>query len=324
MENPTVTVVVPVYNVASTIAETLESLLSQTFDDFEVLIVNDGTPDNSLEVVATFNDPRIRVINQKNGGLNSARNTGIREGKGKYIAFLDADDLWRPRMLAMNVAHLEAKPEVGISFTPSALIDDQSKPLGLRQRPKLTGITARDVICRNPLGNGSAGVFRREVFDGIAFVREETPPGQTWWFDETFRQSTDIECWMRIVAITDWKFEGLPEILVDYRVNSGGLSANTERQLMFWERGLAAVEKERPQLVERYGGLARAYQYRYLARRAVSAKDGRKAFGLTVKALREDARILTEEPIKTLTTMGASFVLLFVGPFLNRGEPQVG
>ena len=128
------------------------------------------------DIVARYDDPRFRVIEKENGGLNSARNAGIRNARGKYIAFLDADDLWRPTMLEKNVAHLDSDPDLGVSFTPSALIDEQSRPLGLRQRPKLNGITARDVICRNPLGNGSAGVFRREVFDGIAFTREETPP----------------------------------------------------------------------------------------------------------------------------------------------------
>jgi len=306
MSTPTVSVVIPVYNVAATITETLESLLAQTFTDFEALIVNDGTPDHSMDIVAGYDDPRFRVIEKENGGLNSARNAGIRNARGKYIAFLDADDLWRPTMLEKNVAHLDSDPDLGVSFTPSALIDEQSRPLGLRQRPKLNGITARDVICRNPLGNGSAGVFRREVFDGIAFTREETPPNEVWWFDETFRQSTDIECWMRIVAQTDWKFEGLSEVLVDYRVNGAGLSANTERQLQFWEKGLAAMGERRPDLLRKYGRLARAYQYRYLARRAVSARDGRKAVGLVAKAMREDARILVQEPAKTLTTMGAA------------------
>lgn len=306
---PAVSVVVPVYNTATTIAETLDSLFAQSLDNFEVIIVDDGSMDNSMEIVRRYDDPRCKVITQKNRGLNGARNSGIRHSRAPYIAFLDADDLWRPQMLERHVAHLNAHPKIGISFSPSALIGEDSQSLGMRQRPKLRDITARDVICRNPIGNGSAGVFRREVFDEIAFTRAETPDGETWWFDETYRQSTDIECWMRIVAQTDWQFQGLPEVLVDYRVNAGGLSANTGRQLMYWEKALAKLAELRPDLAQTYGRLARAYQLRYLARRAVSGGDGHRAFDLIRQALKEDYRIAIQEPVKSAVTLGASTVL---------------
>jgi len=308
---PAVSVVVPVYNTATTVAETLESLFSQTMTNFEVIIVDDGSTDNSMEIVRRYDDPRCVIVSQENRGLNGARNAGIKHSKAPYIAFLDADDRWRPTMLEKHVEHLNANPTVGISFSPSALIGEDSQSLRMRQRPKLNDITARDVICRNPIGNGSAGVFRREVFDGIAFTHVETPEGETWWFDETYRQSTDIECWMRIVAQTEWQFQGLAEVLVDYRVNAGGLSANTGRQLLYWEKALAKLAELRPDLAKTYGRLARAYQLRYLARRAVSGGDGRRAFDLILKALKEDYRIAIQEPVKSAVTLGASIVLYF-------------
>lgn len=318
--NPTVSVIVPVYNSATTVEETLDSLLAQTFTDFEVLVIDDGSPDESIALVEAYDDPRIRIIQQDNRGLNGARNTGIRNSRGRYIAFLDADDLWRPQMLEKNIAHLEERIEIGISFSRSQLISEGGTPLPMRQRPKLNGITARDVICRNPLSNGSAGVFRREVFNGIAFVRSETPEGEIWWFDETFRQSTDIECWMRIVARTHWIFAGLPDVLVDYRVNSGGLSANIERQLMYWERAMAALTRIRPDLGEKYGRLARAYQYRYLARRAISCRDGRRALSLMSKAMNEDPRILFQEPSKTIATAAAALALRMLRAAIGRQQ----
>jgi len=304
-----VSVIVPVYNTAATIEETLKSLFAQSFDNFEVIIIDDGSTDNSMEIVRQFADPRCVIVSQRNRGLNGVRNAGIRSSKAPYIAFLDADDLWRPDMLARHVAHLNVNPKVGVSYSPSALIGENNKSLGMRQRPKLRDITPRDVICRNPIGNGSAGVFRREVFDEIAFRAPETPEGDVWWFDETYRQSTDIECWMRIVAQTNWQFQGLPEVLVDYRVSGGGLSANTERQLMFWEKALAKLAELRPDLAKRYGRLARAYQLRYLARRAVSGGDGPRAFDLMRRALKEDARIVVQEPVKSATTLAASVAL---------------
>jgi len=87
-------VVIPLYNKERSVKNTIESVLNQTFQDFEVIVVNDGSTDNSLEVVKSFNDERIRIINQKNSGVSSARNRGIKEAKYEWIAFLDADDLW--------------------------------------------------------------------------------------------------------------------------------------------------------------------------------------------------------------------------------------
>ena len=107
----------PAYNVESTIYATLRSLLAQTFSDFELIIVDDGSTDHTLNVVAGFDDPRLRVVRQANRGLAGAHNTGIFESRGRYIGFCDADDLWAPEKLARHVAHLEAEPEVGISFS---------------------------------------------------------------------------------------------------------------------------------------------------------------------------------------------------------------
>lgn len=92
-------VIIPLYNKESQIKKTLESVLNQTFKDFEIVIVNDGSIDKSIEVVESFDDNRIRIINQNNSGVSQARNRGIIEANRKWIAFLDADDLWKPNKL---------------------------------------------------------------------------------------------------------------------------------------------------------------------------------------------------------------------------------
>ncbi|HEY9298747.1 MAG TPA: glycosyltransferase family 2 protein, partial [Phormidium sp.] len=113
-------VIIPVYNVQKYIAAAVQSVLDQTYENFELLIVDDGSPDCSVEVCQQFTDPRIKIIRQKNRGLAGARNTGIRHAQGEYLAFLDGDDFWEPEMLAKNIAHLESSPEVGVSFNRSA------------------------------------------------------------------------------------------------------------------------------------------------------------------------------------------------------------
>lgn len=92
-----ISVIIPLYNKAHTIVNTLNTVLNQTYHDFEVVIVNDGSTDNGVEVIKqNFNDLRIRIINQKNAGVSAARNRGIQESRGKWISFLDADDEWMP------------------------------------------------------------------------------------------------------------------------------------------------------------------------------------------------------------------------------------
>ena len=90
----TVSIVIPVYNGAKTIARTLESILKQTYQDLEIIVINDGSKDNTLEVVAGFEDPRIKVCSYPNGGLPVARNRGIDNATGEFISFVDAGDLW--------------------------------------------------------------------------------------------------------------------------------------------------------------------------------------------------------------------------------------
>lgn len=105
-------VVIPLYNKELSIKNTIQSVLNQTFQDFEIVIVNDGSTDNSLQVVQQINDSRIRIINKPNGGVSSARNRGIKESKYKWIAFLDGDDLWLENHLIEYKKALEKEPNI--------------------------------------------------------------------------------------------------------------------------------------------------------------------------------------------------------------------
>lgn len=301
---PKVSVVIPLYQTERYILEAIRSVQDQTFRDHEIIVVDDGSSDRGPEIVKRLQDRRLRVVHQENRGLAGARNTGVREARGEYIALLDADDLWLPEKLEKLVARLDADPRVGVAFSSSAFIDDDGRAVGLIQKPANRLIDAAHVFCRNPVGNGSAPVIRRATLDDIAFHDERY--GRTCWFDESFRQSEDIECWTRIAATDRWSFAFVDEPLTLYRIASGGLSANLEKQLETWRRFRAKVKVYAPELEARAGDLAEAYQLRYLARRAVRSRDGGAALRLAFGAVRLAPSILLAEPSRTLVTLAAA------------------
>ena len=311
-------IIVPAFNVQETLAETLRSLLAQTYSGYEIIIVDDGSTDASSRIASEFShEPKVRVIRQPNRGLAGARNTGIAAAKGSVIGFCDADDLWEPEKLALHVAHLEANPQVGISFSGSALINDDGAFTGQAQRPRLRNIDARHIFKRNPIGNGSAAVIRREVFEAIAF-RPDYEAHREWYFDETFRQSEDIECWLRIALSTDWEFEGVPGLLTNYRISAGGLSSATDRQLAAWERMVGKLFSLAPEFFASEAPVARAYQLRYLSMRAISDLDAPRARELSHAWVKTSLKPVREEPLKSATTLAAAYTLSLLGPRFLR------
>ncbi|MFI0471878.1 glycosyltransferase family 2 protein [Halomonas sp. HMF6819] len=311
MNNPTYSVIMPVYNVEAFVAEAVKSVLAQTFTDFELIIVDDGGADSSMDICRSFDDSRIRIVTQQNRGLAGARNSGIAAARGEFIALLDSDDRWHPTKLALHFIHLTASPEVDVSYSGSQLIDSQGKPMGIVQAPRLTGIRSSHIMMRNPVGNGSAPVIRRRALYRASFAHPEEP-GRQCWFDESFRQSEDIELWLRMSAEHGCTFEGIEGLLTDYRIVDGGLSANMVRQFESWERVMEKARQYAPALVDRHGKKARAYQLRYLARRAVQMGDGAFALSLFKDALGSSLSIIVSEPYKTLETGLAAVAARFM------------
>lgn len=311
MKNPAISVVMPVYNVEKYITAAIESVLAQTFADFEIIIVDDGGTDMSIDICESYTDPRIRIISQKNRGLAGARNTGILESRGEYIALLDSDDCWQPEKLALHKIHLDNNPQVGVSYSGSRFIDEQGDLLRQAQQPKLENITARDILTRNPVGNGSAPLIRRLALEAIAFNHREEP-GRICFFDEKFRQSEDIELWIRMALTSNYAFEGISGLLTRYRIVSGGLSANIAAQYDSWNRVIEKTAGYAPEFIAQFGDEARAYQLRYLARRAVQMGEGAFALSLFKDSFSISSTPLVKEPIKTCSTFLAAAAIRYL------------
>lgn len=314
--HPLISVVMPVYNIEAYVAEAVQSVLSQTFRSFELIIVDDGSTDRSVEICRSFDDARIQIISQKNRGLAGARNTGIIHSRGKYIAFLDADDRWLPEKLELHFIHLTANPHIGVSYSGSRFIDADGLPMRIAQQPKLQDITAEHIFCRNPVGNGSAPVIRRADLDRVA-APHPAEFTRLCYFDESLRQSEDIEMWLRLAILGESKFEGIPGLLTEYRVVSGGLSAQVVRQYQSWENVVDRLREMAPDFVNRHANRARAYQLRYLARRMVQLGDPGMAVALIKESFQSSRRPFVDEPVKSFLTYFAAVLGTKVSPENN-------
>ncbi len=313
MTLPRVSVIMPVYNVEPYVAEAIHSVLAQSFADFELVIIDDGSQDRSIEISRSFDDPRIRIISQANRGLAGARNTGISHARGEMIALLDSDDRWLPEKLMLHMIHLDTMPDIGVSYSGSRFIDSEGRALRQAQRPKLSHINAADIFCRNPVGNGSAPVIRRAALDRVAFPHPDDPK-RLCYFDESFRQSEDIELWVRLALLGRCKFDGIKPLLTEYRIMPGGLSANVIRQYETWLRMYSKVEAYAPDFIAEHGPRAQAYQLRYLARRSIQLGDGSFALALIHDALSISLKPLFEQPVKTGLTLGAAILARWIKP----------
>ncbi len=200
---PKISVIIPAYNAMNYLPETLESVFKQTFTDFEILIINDGSSDNLVEWVSQIADSRVKLISQVNQGVSAARNTGISNSQGEYIAFLDADDLWEPTKLEKQLNCLEANPKVGLAYTWTAFINQLSQPTGVSIVSHAEGNVWEEILVRDMISTGSSTMIRAECFDRVGL------------FDSNLSLGEDRDMWTRIAAI--YPFAVIKESLTLYR-----------------------------------------------------------------------------------------------------------
>jgi glycosyltransferase involved in cell wall biosynthesis len=294
---PKVSVIIPAYNVRHYIGEALVSLQRQSLQEFEALIVDDGSTDSTPEVVKPFcqQDSRFKLLPKENGGLSSARNYGIRHACADYIALLDGDDAYEPDKLSTHVALLDAHPDVGVVYSASRAIRDDGRPTFLRLSGKpIHPDPFLALLCKNFVGHGSNGVFRRCIFDEV---------GE---FDENLRSSEDVDFWLRIAASRRWRFYRVSRTLSLYRVRPSGLSFNVAQMQLCNEQVIEAAYQRSPEQVEPMLPTARAYLYRYLARLSLTASDIAGARRFIDLALTENASIFWRDP-RSLLTLAAVY-----------------
>lgn len=174
MNYPKVSVIIPVYNGERYIAQAIESALAQTYRNFEIVVVNDGSTDNSYEKIKPYL-PSIKYIFQQNQGVAAARNTAIKNSSGEFIAFLDQDDLWLPEKLELQVDYLLGNPDVGLVHSNMSYINEEGKPIEPhfgRWQTDVSGWCFKDLFIDNRIAILTA-LLRRECLDQLGLFNEK-------------------------------------------------------------------------------------------------------------------------------------------------------
>lgn len=222
-----------VFNVAPYIRAAVDSVLSQTFPAWELIVVDDASTDATLSILQEYRDHRIRIVPAPHGGQIAAATTGVALASGEYLAFLDGDDIWTPDKLQRHIDYLDRNPEVDLTFSLSAIIDESGNPT-LRRSPFCGGVVRFETLLRQNLaGNGSALVFRRQ-----AFLR-------AGGYDPSLAFYYDRDVWLRMCLLRPGNVHAIPEYLTLYRRRRGQIS-----------RQIVPMEKAADQLIQKFRALA--------------------------------------------------------------------
>ena len=301
MSAPVVSVIVPAYNAAATLPRTLESVRRQTFADYEIIVIDDGSTDATMVAMVEIAsiDPRVLVIRQSNAGAASARNSGIAQARGRFLAFLDADDTWDQNHLAIHVARFARDPSLAVSFSATRSIDSADRFLGRTTKPQVVYTTA-ELLATSPCTTPSAIVVRTEVVV------------MTGGFDERMRLGAEDQEWLVRIRSRGFVVSGTSAAWVSYRADQDGLSSHLARMLEGYRQMLAIASTYEPELVDRLGPLLEARMGRHLARCALERGRGAKiARAFLRRALMTCPALVFDEPRHTLFVLAQSLLPVF-------------
>jgi glycosyltransferase involved in cell wall biosynthesis len=297
---PLISVIIPVYNGENTIRETIESVLNQTLQDLEVIVVDDGSQDSTLEIVSSIKDPRLKVLSYSNAGVCTNRNRGIAHAVGEYISFIDADDLWTPDKLEAQLKALQENPKAAVAYSWTDWIDESSQWLGRGNYLSDQGDVYAKLLLNDFVANGSNPLIRRQALTEVG------------GFDESITAAEDWDLWQRLGARYHFVVVPYPQIL--YRISANSLSTNV------WDMessSLKVIEKafaQAPQSLQHLKRLSLANRYKYLTVKALEGipeqKRGFVCARFLWNAIRHDPALLRTRVIWKVLFKIAAVVLL--------------
>lgn len=272
MLNNLISVIIPVYNGEKTIKETIESVLSQTFTNFELIIINADSTDNTLSIIAQIEDERIKVFSYPKANVAVNRNRGIKHAIGDYITFIDADDLWTDDKLAAQYTALQSNPQAGVAYSWTNCIDENGKFLRKTSHVNWSGDVYSKFLLDDFIGNGSNVMIRRDSLIEVA------------GFDEKLTNAQDTDMWLKLSAITEFVCVPKPQIL--YRIQQVSMSSNVvgleKSNLEVIQRGFA---REKAKTLQHLKPIAIGNLYKYLCYKVLTAPPGKQQNAIAIRFL---------------------------------------
>nr|MDZ8125359.1 glycosyltransferase [Nostoc sp. CmiVER01] len=312
---PKVSVIIPAYNSEKTIKYTIQSVLNQTFSDLELIIINDGSQDSTIEVIAEIEDSRIKVFSYPNAGGNVSRNRGLNLAVGEFVSFLDADDLWTPDKLYSQVKALEEHITAKVAYSWTDYIDENGEFILSGKRVNLNGNVYESLLLNNFLENGSNPLICRKSLIQLGS------------FDESLSAAQDWDMWLRLASQFD--FVCVPSVQILYRISANSVSSNLVRQEKACLQVLERAYKESSYLRKASAGstlkhnwnTSLANLYKYLTCKALqkpfNKKKGLAAAMFLWKYFLHDSSRLQNINF-TLKLLLKIFIILIIPSLLNN------
>lgn len=212
---PIISVIIPAYNAERTVQETIESVLNQTFRDFELIVINDGSQDSTLDIVSSIQDTRLRIFSYPNAGPQKSRNRGILHAVGEYVSFVDADDIWTSDKLELQLKALQAKSEAAVAYSWTDYIHEHGQFFRPGPHFNFSGDVYSRLLLGDFIGSGSNPLICKQALIAVGCFDESLPAAQDW------------EMWLRLAA--SYHFVAVPFVQVLYRVGANSWSSNVNR-----------------------------------------------------------------------------------------------
>lgn len=297
---PLISVVVPVFNGEKTIKETIESVLKQTFKDFELIVINDGSQDLTVEVVEKIQDSRIQVYSYPNAGLGASRNRGIDRSTGEYIAFIDADDMWTPDKLEDQFNALKSHPEAAVAYSWTDYIDEYSQFLGKGGHITVNGNIYPHLLLTDLLENGSNPLIRKQAFIEVGN------------FDESLSAAEDWDMLLRLAIRYHFIAVSSPQVL--YRISSNSMSFNILQQERESLKVIERAFNQAPESLQYLKKPSLANLYKYLTYKSLEGTPQRKkglvAARMLSSAVKNDLSLIQAKVIGKVVFKISVMVLL--------------
>ncbi|MCW6037046.1 glycosyltransferase [Spirulina subsalsa FACHB-351] len=275
-----ISVIIPAYNAETTIQATAESVLNQSFKDLELIIINDGSTDKTVEVVSSLLDERIHLLSYPNSGPQKSRNRGVEVATGDYLAFLDADDLWTTDKLESQLTALQKNPDCAVAYSWTDFIDEFGNKLPGGQHFRFKDNVYEQLLLGDFIGSGSNPLIRKDALLAVGPFDESLLGGQDW------------EMWIRLAS--KYPFALVPKTQVFYRQSIGSWSANLERQERGYKQVIEKCLATAPERIQKRRKEIIGNRYKFLTFDALAYGINRKQ---SLMAARFLGTALTHQPI---------------------------